>query len=215
MPFETKDSSPTTLYLTDWRLFRNMTQRELAERSGVALTSINEIETGKRQPRPSTLRRLASALQTEDWNLSSPAHSSYGIVPEAARTIERLGKAAREISIQGNHGGRLADALDDLGEGWGGHTSQLQDWAEEALVLLIPFWLRLRQLDTAAAPRADAQQAALNLSGAMPWRIQELKSRGMPPDVAEALLRAEVRAITMGAADPNGGHDAILEKEDQ
>jgi transcriptional regulator with XRE-family HTH domain len=37
--------------------------RELGDLSGVAYDSINAIELGKQQPRPSTLRRLGTALR--------------------------------------------------------------------------------------------------------------------------------------------------------
>ncbi len=77
------------LRIAGWREYRNMTQRELAQHSGVALTTINEIETGKRRPRPSTLRRIASALSTDDWNLyKHPKDSMGGAIPEAAMAIE-------------------------------------------------------------------------------------------------------------------------------
>jgi transcriptional regulator with XRE-family HTH domain len=55
MPFSGKK-------LREWRLRRAITLRELGVQSGVAYDSINAIELGKQQPRPSTVRRLASAL---------------------------------------------------------------------------------------------------------------------------------------------------------
>jgi transcriptional regulator with XRE-family HTH domain len=206
------DRSRMPVGLESWRRYRNMTQRELAERAGLAVTTINELETGKRTPRPATLRRLASALQTEDWNLFNPVDSTFGILPEVTRAIERLGKAASENSLQGSDGGYLADALVNLEESLGANSSELRHSAEEALVLLIPLWLRLRQRETETEQKPMAQQNALMLSSAMLYRIREWEGRGMPPNVAEALLRAEVRAINMGAADPNGGHDALVEQ---
>lgn len=198
-----------TLYLSDWRTFRGLTQRQLAERSGVALTSINEIETGKRTPRSSTLKRLATALQTEEWNLYNPARSSNGIMLEVEQIIERLGKAVMEISIQGPHGGSFADGL----AGWKAmqdeNATDIQGWAEEAIVFLIPLWLRLRQLESESVPKVDAQHDALIMSHALQYRIREWESRGVPSDVAEALLRAQIRAINMAAADANGDHDLI------
>jgi len=55
MPFEGNK-------LRELRLRRALTLRELGDLSGVAYDSINAIELGKQQPRPSTLRRLAAAL---------------------------------------------------------------------------------------------------------------------------------------------------------
>jgi len=55
MPFEGNK-------LRELRLRRALTLRELGDLSGVAYDSINAIELGKQQPRPSTVRRLAAAL---------------------------------------------------------------------------------------------------------------------------------------------------------
>ena len=48
--------------LRELRLRRALTLRELGVQSGVAYDSINAIELGRQQPRPSTVRRLAEAL---------------------------------------------------------------------------------------------------------------------------------------------------------
>ena len=42
-----------------------LSQVDLSKRSGVAQNTISDIETGRRDPRPSTLRRLAKALGVE------------------------------------------------------------------------------------------------------------------------------------------------------
>jgi transcriptional regulator with XRE-family HTH domain len=44
------------------RLDRNMTQEEVAERSGVHATEVSRIESGKRDPQVSTVERLAGAV---------------------------------------------------------------------------------------------------------------------------------------------------------
>ena len=50
--------------LKQLRQHRVLTQRELAERSGVPLPTIKNIESGKTlQPRPQTTRSLAQVLQ--------------------------------------------------------------------------------------------------------------------------------------------------------
>lgn len=41
---------------------REMTQEEVAERSGVHVTEVSRIEGGKRDPRVSTVQRLADAV---------------------------------------------------------------------------------------------------------------------------------------------------------
>lgn len=55
---------------------RLLTLRELAERSGVAFTTVHRIETGKVAPRLRTLRRLAEALGVPPEALApdEPAH---------------------------------------------------------------------------------------------------------------------------------------------
>jgi transcriptional regulator with XRE-family HTH domain len=44
---------------------KGLTQQELAKHAGVSQYTITEIETGRRDPRPSTLRKLANALDVE------------------------------------------------------------------------------------------------------------------------------------------------------
>ena len=46
-----------------------LTQAELAERSGVAEVTINRIEKGRHQPRFSTVRKLAAALNVQPADL--------------------------------------------------------------------------------------------------------------------------------------------------
>ncbi len=42
-----------------------ITQVELAQRAGISADSVNKIETGHHSPRPTTLRKLATALGVE------------------------------------------------------------------------------------------------------------------------------------------------------
>jgi len=51
--------------LAELRERRALTLRELSEVSGVAADTINQIELGHRKPRPSTLRKLARALEVD------------------------------------------------------------------------------------------------------------------------------------------------------
>jgi transcriptional regulator with XRE-family HTH domain len=51
--------------LAELRERRALTLRELSELSGVAADTINQIELGHRKPRPSTLRKLAKALEVD------------------------------------------------------------------------------------------------------------------------------------------------------
>jgi transcriptional regulator with XRE-family HTH domain len=47
----------------------DLTQEEVAHRSGVHATEVSRIETGKRDPRVSTLERLAKALEVSPGEL--------------------------------------------------------------------------------------------------------------------------------------------------
>ena len=51
--------------LKDIRRRHGLSQVDLSRRSGVAQNTISDIETGRREPRPSTLRKLAKSLGVE------------------------------------------------------------------------------------------------------------------------------------------------------
>ena len=57
-----------------WRLRKAMTQIELATLTGIDPATISQIETGRRKPRPSTLKKLAKALdvQPEEFFVEGP-----------------------------------------------------------------------------------------------------------------------------------------------
>jgi transcriptional regulator with XRE-family HTH domain len=46
-----------------------LTQEEVAQRSGVHVTEVSRIEAGKRDPKISTLRRLAKAVEVKPGEL--------------------------------------------------------------------------------------------------------------------------------------------------
>jgi transcriptional regulator with XRE-family HTH domain len=60
--------------LKRYRIAAGLTQEEFAERAGVSARSISDLERGlQRTPYPSTLRRLAQALQLGAEGLATPA----------------------------------------------------------------------------------------------------------------------------------------------
>jgi transcriptional regulator with XRE-family HTH domain len=59
---ETRTTMELALGLADLREHRNLTQRALAEKSGIKQPMINRIERGSQVPRPVTLLRLLAAL---------------------------------------------------------------------------------------------------------------------------------------------------------
>jgi DNA-binding XRE family transcriptional regulator len=56
--------------LTDMRDRRNMTQGELADKAGVAIYTIVQAENGRTKPHPSTIRKLAAALNCDVEDLT-------------------------------------------------------------------------------------------------------------------------------------------------
>src|SRR5690242_2164713 len=60
------------------RLARAMTMRELAARSGVSLSAIAELERGKRQAQPSTIGRLANALDVQPTDILRRSYPEDG-----------------------------------------------------------------------------------------------------------------------------------------
>lgn len=57
--------------IRELRRDKNITQEDLAERSGLSVGAIKQIETGKRWPRPETLDALAKGLGVPQFVLLS------------------------------------------------------------------------------------------------------------------------------------------------
>lgn len=51
-----------------------LSQRDLAVRARMSQTTLSDLETGKTQARPSTMRKLATALKCEPVDLMQPDH---------------------------------------------------------------------------------------------------------------------------------------------
>ena len=51
------------------RLEAALTQKELAEKAGLAVSTVNKLEMGHEQPWPTTLRALAAALKVKPKDL--------------------------------------------------------------------------------------------------------------------------------------------------
>ncbi len=69
--FSTDDCQVTTLgtNLREARRRLGLTQEQVAERSGVHSTEVSRIEGGKRDPKVSTLERLARAVEVKPGQL--------------------------------------------------------------------------------------------------------------------------------------------------
>ena len=74
------------LRLREWRERRGLTQQDLAGKSTVSQNAISNYETGRRNARPSTARKLAAALEvgTEDLIDSDPVFRALGEIRREA-----------------------------------------------------------------------------------------------------------------------------------
>ena len=74
--------------LAEFRERRALTLRELSRMSGVAADTINQIELGHRKARPSTLRKLAKALEVDvEEFYAAPARSGKADAPATGRSL--------------------------------------------------------------------------------------------------------------------------------
>lgn len=168
-------------YIAQWRAVRGLTQRELAAQTGMALSTINQIETGKSKPQPTTLRRLARALGIEIWRLYSYPGDSYSVVPDAAPLIARLGELARAAALDGKDGNGLAaiyvSETVDVADADGWHRAeQLRADAAAGITLLLGFWEELGRILLEHAPMPEAR--ALAESGRA-YQLAEWRRLGM------------------------------------
>lgn len=79
------------LRLRELREARALSQRQLAEASGMAESTVVSLESGARSPRPSTIKKLADALGVGVSRLIAPAEAEARMSPkEFDRRLERL-----------------------------------------------------------------------------------------------------------------------------
>jgi transcriptional regulator with XRE-family HTH domain len=74
--------------LAELRERRALTLRELSKMSGVAADTINQIELGHRKARPSTLRKLARALEIEVENFYAEPALPKARAPKGAGRLD-------------------------------------------------------------------------------------------------------------------------------
>jgi transcriptional regulator with XRE-family HTH domain len=61
------------LFLREWRRYRALSQADLAQKTGVTEATISRLEQpGHPPPRPSTIRKLADALEIAPHELYAP-----------------------------------------------------------------------------------------------------------------------------------------------
>lgn len=72
------------------RMLRGMSQEDLENRSEVSQDTISALETGRREPRPSTLRKLAKALDVEIADLFMGPELPKGSAPDPLERLRAL-----------------------------------------------------------------------------------------------------------------------------
>jgi transcriptional regulator with XRE-family HTH domain len=85
--------------LKDLRRRRGWSQKDLAEESGVGQDTISGIESGRHEPRPSTLRKLADALGVEVVDLFREPALPKAEAPRGAGQNRVAPKKANEREI--------------------------------------------------------------------------------------------------------------------
>ena len=83
--------------LKELRRQKGWSQKDLSEYSGVGQDTISGIESGRHEPRPSTLRKLAGALEVEVADFfKEPIPLGEAPPPSGASLLDRAQEAARE-----------------------------------------------------------------------------------------------------------------------
>jgi transcriptional regulator with XRE-family HTH domain len=100
--------------LAELREKRVLTLRELSGMSGVSPDTINQIELGRRRPRPSTLRKLARALDVDTKDFFEPEEMTATPKADAPLSfsrwlLERCGHSYLTLSEE-----ELRQRFDDL-----------------------------------------------------------------------------------------------------
>lgn len=83
--------SPPPHYLREWRLFRGLTQQQLADAVNTSKTMISELERYNLQLSPKWLRRIAPVLRTQPGHIidHDPADLDTDIIDIWAAIAER------------------------------------------------------------------------------------------------------------------------------
>ena len=95
------------------RLDRHMTQREVSERAGLAVSYISRIENNRVQPTMRTLTRLAEALDTQVSGIFATGEGAAS--PEHKCPVSSSGQCIGEL-IRSRHGRRPKGARVPYGE---------------------------------------------------------------------------------------------------
>jgi transcriptional regulator with XRE-family HTH domain len=152
--------------LAELRERRALTLRELSEMSGVAADTINQIELGHRKPRPSTLRKLARALEVDvkefyaEPILAGKAEAPQETgQPEVERSAHDIARAAAWREFEKDHKGlRRTNASEGID-----HATRISDVYEPAEFDA----LRRKDPEELAGTLLDAERKVVDLEHAI------------------------------------------------
>ncbi len=89
---------------------KGWSQKDLADRAGVGQDTISGIESGRRQPHPSTLRKLADALGVRVAEFFSE--------PVLSKVDKSLSPWPEELPVEERSRSKLADAITSSADKW-------------------------------------------------------------------------------------------------
>jgi transcriptional regulator with XRE-family HTH domain len=180
---------------------KGWSQKDLAEESGVGQDTISGIESGRHEPRPSTLRKLADALDVEVADFfREPA------VP--------LAKAPREVGPKDEETPTLvhADVLESIADLWDAQLSRgfydestLRKMYEASFVLAMNHEGTISEEDRESLTpnlleQLEAAEERLVAVDSRIWEVLEKTSRGYtaPPDELAARREAKRQQLRGG-----------------
>jgi transcriptional regulator with XRE-family HTH domain len=185
---------------------KGWSQKDLAEESGVGQDTISGIESGRHEPRPSTLRKLADALGVEVADFfrepavplaeapetgptETEVEEKRRVIPQSAASLKKHIEDMKELK-------ELREAeMEDLGKGVGLRDALLNqmDLADKGLHDLME---ELGVLDFAEAVRAGREMAepeAIPLCHELLRRLAELEALSAEARVASGVAEAGIK----------------------
>ena len=71
------------VFLREWRRYRALSQANLAQKAGITEATISRLEQpGHPPPRPSTIRKLADAMEIAPHELYAPPSTAHDEEPQ-------------------------------------------------------------------------------------------------------------------------------------
>lgn len=148
--------------LAELREKQALTLRQLAGMSGVDANTINALELGRRKARPSTARKLASALGVSVEELEKPTNWLARNLEQEAEHLDDLGKA-------------LASARESLALGRDDFATRFLELVEEGLQSATEHLWEMHRIETGTKRRAAEKSADDQLNELMrEWEVEKV-----------------------------------------